>query len=273
MAAPSHSILLFVLLITGCLAGCEGCLKRAPIDAVDVHPYPTCDGREIPESGEVLVDRVLRPGPTTAGDRTVVEHYRIERRDCVYVATVHQEWIRQTSDVEVVFDAEWRPLRAWKRMTIPGVPPDGRPDTRLYELRNDPVTLTMVDHEGVRQHRFFRAEAPIAVLGPGRGLVSAWIQAQGEMEVGDVVRGPVLDFRELLEAVEEVALVRQPDRYDETLGQTVRVYTVYGREAVFTDEDGWVVGDLAGLRPSDALDTPMPAALPTYDPPNPRVNP
>ncbi len=91
--------------------------------------------------------------------------------------------------------------------------------------------------------------------------------------MGRVWRGPVLDFRELLEAVEEVALVRQPDRYDETLAQTVRVYTVYGREAVFTDEDGWVVGDLPCLRSSHARDTPLPPALPTYEPPNPRPHP
>lgn len=261
-------------LLLMCLSalGCESCLGRAPIEQVEVHPYPSCDGEPLPEQGEVLAEETLRAGSTMARERSVVERYRIERRACMYVVTVHQEWARQVTDVEVVFDEAWKPVRAWKRMTIPGVEPDGRPDTRLYELRNDPPTVTIRDHEGNIEHRFFRGGSPIAVVGPGRGLIGAWIRAQGGMEVGQTVRGPVLDFREMVESVEEVALVRQPDREEPTLGgQRVRVYTVFGREAVFTDDEDRVIGDLAGLRRDEDVEGPAPEPMPTYGEPDPRA--
>ncbi|MEM1418760.1 MAG: hypothetical protein AAGH15_27945 [Myxococcota bacterium] len=203
----------------------------------------------------------------------VVERYRIEKKNCVYVVTVHQEWFRQIDDVEVVYDLAWKPLRAWKRMTIPGVDEeDGRADTRLYELRNDPPTMSRRAH-GELEHRVFQgrdveAGEVVAVVGPGRALLNAWIQ-KADLEVGEVVRGPVLDFRELVERVDEVALRRDPDRMEETLGRRVRVYTVFGRESVFADDEGWIIGDLAGLRDDRDLDTEPPPALPTYGAPDP----
>ena len=50
---------------------------------------------------------------------------------------------------------------------------------------------------------------------------------------------------------------------------TVRVYTIFGRESVFTDEDGNVLGDLAGLRTHESLSTPEPPAQPRFGEPDP----
>jgi hypothetical protein len=49
----------------------------------------------------------------------------------------------------------------------------------------------------------------------------------------------------------------------------VRVYTFYGRESVFVDERGMVVGDLMGLRADRAVKAPPPPALPMYGTPDP----
>ncbi len=257
------------LWIVGALAvlGCEQCLPRVEVESVQEHAYPTCDGEALPE-GEVVASGHLRAGPALI-EQSVSERWEIRRRGCVYVFTVRQEWERQNSDVEVVFDLDWKPIRAWKRMTIPGLAAEqGRPDVRLYELRNEPATLTMQNREG-RQHRQFRGSPPVAVVGPGRALVTAWIKAAGPMEVGDIVRGPVLDFREQIERIDEVALRRDPDRFEESLGRNVRVYTIFGRESIFTDEEGYVLGDLAGLRTDASLETPAPPASTSYSEPDP----
>lgn len=244
-------------------------MKRRPVASVPVHPYPTCDGQPLPE-GEVVAEGRLRAGPI-ALEKSTYEHFRFERRGCVYVATVRQQWRYQVSDVEVVFDLDWRPLRAWKRMALPGVDlAEHPPDIRLYELRNHPPTMSRSgpDVEGV-EHRVFNGSTPVAVIGPGRGLISAWIWAQGrDLEVGEVVRGPVLDFRQLVERIDVVALRRDPDRDEPSMGRRVRVYTVFGRESIFTDDDAVVLGDLAGLRPADMVDGPPPPEL-ELPPPDP----
>jgi len=196
----------------------------------------------------------------------VVERYEVRKRDCLYVITVRQEWARQVTDVEAVFDDQWRPLRMWKRMTVPGEE-DETEDIRLYELRNDPPTMTERRGDEV-VHREIRGEPPIAVVGPGRAILTAWIHAAG-LEVGETTRGPVLDFRELYENIDEVALRRDPARDEASLGGSVEVYTVFGRESVFTDEDSWIRGDLAGLRESESLDTPEPEPVPMHAPLDP----
>lgn len=246
------------------LGGCESCLMRVPAEAVERLPYPSCGEGLLPE-GEVLASGHLRSGPTML-DRNVVERYELRRRDCLYVMTVRQEWPLGTADVEVVYDDAWRPLRAWKRMTLPT--PDGHlEDIRLYELRTDPVTMIRRSEEGIEQFTL-RGPRPIAVIGPGRGLLGAWIRA-ADPAIGATVRGPVLDFRELFETIDTVALKREADREVPELGGTVRVYTVFGREAVFVDEALEVVGDLAGLRPNAVLTTPPPPPQPLFGAPDP----
>ena len=51
------------------------------------------------------------------------------------------------------------------------------------------------------------------------------------------------------------------------------MYTFFGRETVFADQDDVVIADLAGMRPSDSLSTPEPEPLPMYGAPDPRNTP
>ncbi len=75
----------------------------------------------------------------------------------------------------------------------------------------------------------------------------------------------VLDFRDMIESLEDGRRWSgTPDQFEPTLGKTVRVYTFFGKETVFADEDDVVIGDLAGMRPSDSLTTPEPPPLPTF---------
>ena len=255
------------------LLGCESCLARHEEASVETHAYPTCDGQPLPE-GEVLAEGVLRTGPTYSQGTPVVERYSLRRRGCVYAITIRQEWARQVTDVEALFDEQWRPIRAWKRMGIPGVPePEQYEDIRLYELRNEPATMTernadTADVNGGVIHRSFRGGQPTALVGPGRFLLTAWIRA-ADLEVGETDRGKALDFRELFEKVDDVALRRDADRFEETLGRNVRVYTFFGRESVFTDDDNLVIGDLAGLRRDEDLEGAAPEPLPSASPPDP----
>ena len=59
------------------------------------------------------------------------------------------------------------------------------------------------------------------------------------------------------------ALERNEDRFEPSLNKNVRVYTFYGEETVFADDDDVVLGDLAGMRPSDSLTTPEPPPIPS----------
>jgi hypothetical protein len=42
------------------------------------------------------------------------------------------------------------------------------------------------------------------------------------------------------------------------------VYTFFGKETVFADDDDVVIGDLAGMRPADSVTLPEPTSLPTF---------
>ena len=90
-----------------------------------------------------------------------------------------------------------------------------------------------------------------------------WLR-RAKLKVGDKTDDLVLDFRGALEALEIGSLERNEDRFEPSLGKSVRVYTFFGQETVFADDQDVVIGDLAGLRPSDALSTPEPAPLPTF---------
>jgi hypothetical protein len=87
---------------------------------------------------------------------------------------------------------------------------------------------------------------------------------RARLPVGAKVHELVLDFREMVEMLEMAKLERQPDLIEPSLGRSVRVYTFFGKETVFADENDVVIGDLAGMRPSDSLSTPQPEPLPTY---------
>ncbi len=255
---------LFIALLSLLQAGCEGCLKRAPVEAVDRLPYPSCGEGPLPE-GEVIDHGHLRSGPESR-DHHVVEYYEVRRRACLYSITVRQEWPLGTAEVEVLYDDAWLPLRVWKRMTMP-TRHGHIEDIRLYDLRTTPVSMTRSSEDGI-EHFHLRGARPVAVIGPGRALVSAWIRAN-DLEVGETTRGPVLDFREMLERIDTIALRRDPARSVPSLGGDVRVYTVFGRESLFFDEEFHLLGDLGGLRPDAILETPPPEPQPRFGAPDP----
>ncbi len=240
--------------------------KHVSVASVPELGYPTCDGAPLP-AGDVVAAEHLRAGPTSL-DANVDERYELRRRGCAYVATVRQEWPLGTADVEVVFDANLMPLRAWRRETIPGSHrADGSAEIRRYEMRTPEVTIKRRGPEGV-SYEVLRGPHPRAVIGPGRGLLTAWIR-RAHLSVGQRVREPVLDIREIVERLGEVTLRREPDMFVDWLGRNARVYTIYGREPIFADENDNVIGDLAGMRPDRTLTTPRPMAIPMYGAPDP----
>jgi len=165
------------------------------------------------------------------------------------------------TDTEVVYDARWRPLRAWRRTAIPGAP-GGALDTRRYEVRTPEIGMKRLSAEGLVSRYAYRGGAADIVISTGRGLITPWI-LRAHLSVGGITRGRALDIRSDIEEVTDAALRRDPDRHDPELG-TVRVYTFYGRETVFADAHDHVIADLSGLRPDRVLHSRRPAPLPDY---------
>ncbi|MGF1468578.1 MAG: hypothetical protein ACFCGT_20840 [Sandaracinaceae bacterium] len=250
------------------ILGLSGCIKppRREVGSVEDLGYPSCGEDALP-AGELVAEGYLRSGPMMR-EEDVVERFEVRRRDCVTVVQAHQEWALGTSDLDVVYDEALLPLRVWKRTTAPSAAdPIATIETRRFELRGDRTTMTGRSRDGRRRHFVLRGGRPQAVVGPGRGLLTAWFQ-RADLGVGGRERVPVLDVREPIERIREVTLQRLADDEVEGRGR-VRVYTIYGREPVFADDDNVVVGDMYGLRPDAVLDTPAPAPLPTAGPVDP----
>jgi hypothetical protein len=252
------------------LCGCRR--KHVPVSAVPELGYPSCSDGGTADPGAVVAAGHIRSGPTS-NDKNVVERFELRRTSCGYTFLTRQEWPADISDVEVHYDANLTPLWAWKRMTLAASPrPDGNADIRRYELRTGEVFIKRRDAEGsiALEHLLpgGRMTVPVgarvgALIGPGRGILTVWLK-RAKLKVGDKTDELVLDFRGMLESLEIASLARDRDRFEPSLGKTVRVYTFYGQETVFTDDDNVVIGDLAGMRPSEALSTPEPAPLPTF---------
>jgi len=286
-AAARHStaaLALFALMVST-VGGCRR--KHVPVDVVPQLGYPACrecaactDGGQ-PEPGSIVAAGHLRSGPTSF-ERFVSERFELRRTACGYTFRARQEWPLAVSDVEVRYDGLLRPIWAWKRMTIPGSRrDDGNADIRRYELRTGDVFITHRDDHGVTslERLLPGGRLPVgegarvgAVVTPGRGMLTAWLW-RARLPVGGKLRELVLDLREAVESLEEATLTREPDRFEASLGKTVRVYTFYGREAVFADDHDIVIGDLAGMRPSDSLSTPEPPPVPSYGAPDPEHTP
>ena len=170
-----------------------------------------------------------------------------------------------TADLELIYDEGGVPIRAWKRMTLPETDAE---DVRRFDLGQESATMKVKDQGGELHYYRFRGPRPSAIIAPGRGALSPWIR-RAQLAVGDATREWVLDMRGIGgEEIREVTLRRDPDRDETGLGQ-VRVYTVYGRESVFTDANGFVIGDLSGLRPHASLTTDPPPAILMASPPDP----
>ena len=278
--------LAFLILAAALLVGCKR--KHVSVASVPELGYPRCAasgasgidgglalGPEV--SGEVVAAQRMRSGPFMA-DRNVVESFEIRKTGCGFVYDGREEWPLMSADVQVVYDENLTPLRAWKRMTIPGVKrADGMADIRRYELRTPDVTIKRHTRDGETLYERLlpggrlvvpTGAKPAAIVAPGRGILSMWIR-RAKLPVGGKVRELVLDIREMIEVLEEATLAREEDRFEPSLNKTVRVYTFYGRESVFTDENDVVIGDLAGMRPSESLSTPEPAPMPMYGAPDP----
>lgn len=252
----------FALCLFFSLTSCRR--KHVPVASAPELPYPTCDaGAEAPR-----YERTLRAAPT-ALDPEVVERFSLSSRGCVTAFTSRQDWHMNVSEVEVLYDPRGVPLRAWKRMTIPGARRgEGAADVRRYELRTPEVIITRRESAAPRHFEILRGPRPSVVIGPGRGLLTVWIQ-RANLRAGERVRENALDMRELVERIRPVTLRREPDMTPTGFRRPVRVYTVYGRETVFTDEHNVVVGDLGGMRASELFSTPIPAPLPVPNPPDP----
>jgi len=271
------------LLVLLAAVGCKH--KHVPVEAAPELGYPACvdAGNDAGEADGVEIARGrLRAGPESH-EKDVVELFSLRRTACGYTFHSRQEWPLDISDVEIRYDAGMTPIWAWKRMTLAGSRrDDGDADIRRYELRTGDVFIKRRrDSIGeVAIERLMpggRMKVPPgarvgAVLAPGRGAVTAWIK-RSKLAVGGKVYDLVLDFRPMVETLELGSLERNPDQYEPALGRRVRVYTFFGQETVFADDDDVVIGDLAGMRPSGSLPTAEPPPLPTFGGPDPAHTP
>lgn len=251
----------FLLLFPACKR------QHYSVEQVPELPYPACP-EGVDRTPKVLVDRKLRSGYADTR-QPIVEHYRVEQRGCLLAAITRQEWPMQIADVEVLYDEAMLPLRIWRRQTVPGSKrPDGSPDFKRFDLRTPQVTVKHKDDKGAVDYEELRGPGkPVALIGPGRGLLSMWIR-RAKLKVGEKTREMTLDFRGV-EKIAPVTLQRHPDKHLDWLGRTAQVYTVLGREAVFTDEEGFVLGDLAGLVLEEKAPGPAPKPMSTFEPPDP----
>jgi hypothetical protein len=259
-----------------------GCKRRhVPVDAEPELGYPSCGDAGADDVGVLVAQGHIRSGPVS-NDKNVAERFELRRTSCGYTFRSRQEWPLDISDVEVRYDRNLTPIWAWKRMTMAASQrADGNADIRRYEMRTGDVFIKHRDATGAVALEHLlpggRMQAPVgvrvgAVIGPGRGVLTAWLKREN-LKVGDKTDELVLDFRNMLEGLEIAALRRDPDQYEPSLGKTVRVYTFYGQDTVFADDDDVVIGDLGGMRPSDSLPPPEPEPLPTYGGPDPAHTP
>ncbi len=259
-----------VALALVCLGGCKR--KHVPVDAVPELGYPSCSDGGRDDPGSLEAEGRLRAGPLSA-EKNVVESFSLRQTACGHTFRARQEWPLAIADVEVHYDASYTPTWAWKRWTVAGSKrEDGNADIRRYELRTGEVFIKRRDAQGAvtLEKLLPGGRMPVpdgarvgAVVGPGRGVITAWLRRE-KLPVGGKVQELVLDFRDMFESLEEGTLERSEDLFEPTLGKRVRVYTFFGRETVFADDADAVIGDLAGMRPSASLTTPEPEPLPTY---------
>jgi hypothetical protein len=263
-------VALAAVLLGVAVAGCKR--KHVPVDSVPELGYPACADAGADDAAVVVGRGHIRSGPLS-NDKKVVERFELNKTPCGYTFRSRQEWPLDITDVEVRYDANLTPIWAWKRMTIAASRrPDGDADIRRYELRTGNVFIKRRDAAGILTLEHLlpggRMKVPEgvrvdAVIGPGRGVLTAWLR-RSKLRVGGKTDGLVLDFRSMLESLEIASLERNEDRFETSLGKRVRVYTFYGQETVFADDDDVVIGDLAGMRPSESLDTLEPEPLETY---------
>jgi hypothetical protein len=248
-----------------------GCISppRERVEQLPETPYPSCPDGEAAE--RPLFAGELRAGPAMR-EQSAVEHFRAVELGCHVVFTGSLDWDLGATDLEIVYDRDLRPLRAWKRSTSPGpLEASRRTDVRAYDFGGDRLVMRRRGPADELELWRFRWAPPSVIIGPGRGLLSVWLR-RAHLAVGGRVREPAVDIREASEVVRDVTLQRYEDRDEPGIGR-VRVYTIYGREPIFADENDVVVGDMMGMRPSATVAGPLPPAVPRDGPPDPRGTP
>jgi hypothetical protein len=242
-------------------------MPRERVETLADRGYPTC-AEGAPPAQVDPVDRELRAGPVMT-EQSVVETFSLRAAGCHVVYTGHEEWAMGATDLEIVYDADRRPLRAYRRATAPGPhEPAARTDVRVFDLRGPHVELVRRAPLAEIERLVFRAASPGVIIATGRGALTPWIQ-RSHLGVGERVRESALDIRERIEIVRDVTLRREADREDGRIGH-VRVYTIYGREPIYTDDQDVIIGDMMGLLPSSLVDRPRDPIVLTDGPPNPR---
>lgn len=243
------------------LSACSSCeATRHELESVPEIPRP------VRGEGELEHEGVLRSGRDMR-DQDVVERFEVRAAGGYRVVRTRQEWPLGTADVEVIFEPGGAPVRVWRRTTIPDASgPLGHLDVRIYDLASsdEGVLIARRGPTGERTGTLLRGPRPTAVITAGRGSLTAWIQ-RAALEVGEQSREPVLDVREPLALIREVTLKREADRDMDDLGR-VRVYTIYGREPFFANDDDVVVGDMFGLRDASTISSPLPDPMPDPGP-------
>ncbi|HEU4407361.1 MAG TPA: hypothetical protein VFS43_18985 [Polyangiaceae bacterium] len=268
--APSACLLAAALALLA-PAGC-GRRQHFSVDRVDELAYPACADGSDRAAPEVLAESRFRSGPDDTR-AVLLERARVERRGCLRAVTVRQVTGTQIADVEAIYDENLLPLRLWRRFATPR---EGARsfdvDLKRFDFRTPELGVKHRGPGGGVDYEVLRGkggEKPRALIGPGRGLLTVWLW-RAKLAVGQKLRERVLDFRGV-EVLRDVTLMRHEDRDDAALGRRVRVYTIYGREPFFADENDVVLGDLAGLLPAgadaaapplDALDAPDPVGTP-----------
>ena len=251
-----------------CVLSLIGCKRQHhPIASTTALPYPVCDGPAEPT--QVLASGILRSGPADTR-MAIVETFRLEKRGCLFATVTRQEWPMQIADVEALYDASWKPLRVWRRHTSPiSRRPDGSPDLKLFELRTPEVVITHKAEDAKVDHEILRfGSKPEVLIGPGRGAMTAWLW-QAKLSPGQKTHATTLDFRGV-EKLERGALERRPDAFVENLGRVARIYTYFGQETIYADENDVVIGDLAGLVPDAIAKSRRIAPMPRFEPIDPR---
>lgn len=269
--ASSLRRLLSAVSVACALCAVGGCLTppRERVEQLPESPYPSCPEGDAAE--RALFAGELRAGPAMR-EQSAVERFRGFERGCQIVFTGSLDWDLGATDLEVVYDRELRPLRAWKRSTSPGpLEARRRTDIRAYDFRGDRLVMRRRGPTDELELWRFRWAPPSVVIGPGRGLLSLWLR-RAQLPVGGRVREAAVDIRESSEVVRDVTLQRYEDRDEPGVGR-VRVYTIYGREPIYADDHDVVVGDMMGMRPSATVSGPMPAAVPRDGAPDPRGTP
>lgn len=248
-------------------AGC-GRRQHFSVDRVDEMAYPSCADGSDRAAPEVLAEERFHSGhDDTRG--VLLEQTRVERRGCLRAVTVKQMTGAQIADVEAIYDENLLPLRLWRRYA--NLRSGGRPpelDLKRFDFRTPQLGVKHRAASGAIDYEVLRGkggERARALIGPGRGLLTVWLW-RAKLAVGQKLRERVLDFR-AVEILRDVTLMRHEDRDDPGLGRRVRVYTIYGREPFFADENDVVLGDLAGLLPLGAeTKLPPPPELEAPDP-------